>query len=110
MNRSAMGFVVTLAGSGLLPFVAKCIVEDRPGGVRVLVDDGSGGRWFPREGLAVATETDDSMDLAYSAGQLGETGITLEPATVERWNELVKRRPEMDPVRDIDDLAMKLRW
>lgn len=110
MNRSAMGYIVTLTGSGLLPFVAKCIVEDRPGGVRVLVDDGSGGRWFPREGLGTATETDDSMDLAYSAGQLGETGITLEPVNVERWNELAKRRPEMDPVGDSDELALLLRW
>ena len=105
-----MGYIVPLAGSGLLPFVAKCVVEDRPDGVRVLVDDGSGPRWFPREGLAVATETDDSMDLAYTTGQLGETGLRLEPVNVEKWNELAKRRPELTPVGDSDELALLLRW
>ena len=110
MNRSPMGFIVTPAGSDRPPFIAKCIIEDLPNGMRVLVDDGAGGRWFPRVGLGTFAETDDALELTYAAGQLGETGLKLEPVNVERWTALAARRPEMIPVGDIDELSKMMRW
>lgn len=114
MNRGAIGYIVTPNDETAVPFVAKCIVEGSPDGTRILVDDSSGLHWFPRRGLGtVESETDDALVLVYAddaSSQFSETGLTLEPVTVERWNKLADRRPEMTRVGDFDDLTARMRW
>lgn len=111
MNRGALGYIVTRKGIDGPPFIASCNTKQQPDGYRVLVDDGSGGHWYPKKGLAAATETDDSLELDYpvSAGHFGESGIQIQPVTVDGWNDLAKVRPEMKPVFDFDDMAERLR-
>ncbi len=111
MNRSAMAYIVILNGTERPPLIARCVVEETPDGSRILVDDGSGPRWFPRQGTGTITETDETLDLDYgqATGQLGESGLHIEPVTVDGWNALAKLRPEMIPVYDFDDLAERMK-
>lgn len=111
MNRSAIGYIVSLQGSNEPPMVAKCVIDDNPEGTRILVDDGSGGHWYPRDGFGQATESDDGMTLSYgTSSHFGESGIIVGPVTVERWNALAAKRPEMIPVADFDELETMMRW
>jgi hypothetical protein len=111
VNRAAIAYVVTRLGVDRPPLIAKCIVEETPEGIRALIDDGSGPRWCPREGVGAAAETEDELELACdpSAGHFGETGVKLQPATVERWNALAELRPEMIPVANFDEMTERLR-
>lgn len=111
MYRSAMAYIVTLNGTERPPLIARCIVEETPDGCRILLDDGSGARWFPRQGVGTVTETDETLDLDYrqATGQLGESGLHLEPVTVDGWNALAEIRTEMLPVFDFDDLAERMK-
>ena len=106
-----MAYIATLTGTEKTPAIARCVVEQTPEGCRVLLDDGSGSRWFPRDGLGAVVETDETLDLDYgqAAGQLGESGLHLEPVTVDGWNALAEIRREMTPVFDFDDLAERMR-
>ena len=106
-----MAYIATLTGTEKTPAIARCVVEQTPEGCRVLLDDGSGSRWFPRDGVGTVTETDETLDLDYgqAAGQLGESGLHLEPVTVDGWNALAEIRREMTPVFDFDDLAERMR-
>lgn len=111
MNRSALAYIVTLNGADIVPFVGKCFIDQSPDGYRVAVNDGSGSRWYPQEGLASIAEDDDSMILMYEQqnGRFGEVGLKLEPATVDRWNALAKKRPEMKYAFNFDHLVSMLR-
>jgi hypothetical protein len=111
MNRGALAYIVTPVGVDFVPIVGTCVIEQRPDGYRVAVDDGSGARWYPIDGVTEIVEDDDSMTLRYSTerGRFGETGLMLEPVTVERWNALAQQRPEMKPVFDFDDMVKILR-
>lgn len=111
MNRSAMAYIVSRKSTEKLPLIARCIVEETPEGCRVAVNDGSGSRWFPRDGMGTVTETDETLDLDYgqAAGQLGESGLHLEPVTVDGWNALAEIRREMTPVYDFDELAERMK-
>ena len=109
MNRGAIAYVVTPLGVNHTPFIAIGSVKETSEGFRWLLDDGGSTHWFPWDGYATAEETDDDMTLSYSAegSHFGETGILIQPVTVDRWNELCKLRPEMKPVFDFDDLVSR---
>lgn len=111
MNRGAIGYVVRLIGVESPAFIAKIFVEESPEGTILLIDDSSGGRKYPRDGMGSVSETDDGMIVMYgSGGHFGESGVEIKPVNVDRWNSLASQRPEMATVADFGELESMMRW